>query len=228
MRPLLISLLLSAFAQATPAPQQTDGEVRAKLRARLGEQREILLRDVHRLGDGKIELELFAESEMDPQRARAILADFPRYGSWMLRDINRAPDGSRYLCQLQQLRTPPRTADLLEALYSFDVPLFHTQRLVTFRLKSEAARESFTVLAESEDPADALATADGVLKVFPSEKNPSRSWIYARGRVHLRSWLLYEALPEKVLSHETAERLRILLDNYLREESVRRTVRLNN
>ncbi len=208
---------LSALALILPS----DEAILAELRTRLAGQDEAVHREIKRKGNRTIEMVNCIATEMDPRLAPAILADTRHYADWALNGINQRPTGGTYVALLHGLNVDPKTPDLLTVTFSFDLPLFRTPRSAAFQMESSTEKGIFTLTAEALDTSGTFTHADIALKVFPAPR-PGFSWLYARGEAQLRSWVLYEALPEKLLNRESGERIRIILDNYLREENSRR------
>jgi hypothetical protein len=208
----------AALASALVLPP--DAEILATLKNRLGGEQETVQREVKRTPNRTIEITNFILAEMDPKLAPAILADYRHY-DWVLTDINRRPTGGTYFALLLGLSVEPQTPDPLIVKFAFDLPLFNKPHEAPFKMETHTDRGVFTLNAEAMDTSGTFTHAEVALKLFPAPRS-GYSYLFVKGEAQLRSWVLYEALPEKLLNRESGERVRIILDNYLREETARR------
>lgn len=196
-----------------------DEECLTLLRQHLGAHTDFVDRSLKRVGDQTVELEVFIVGEGDITIAHQVFSDFPRYGSWAIRNINRKPSGGNYMLQIRKLDPDPKDRSVLTADLAFELPLFSKEFKRAFRLSSTKNGRGFTLTGEAIHGETAIVgNADGFMKVFPAENKQGRLWIYVKGRAKIKNWLVYEALPDKLLARESAERIRLVMDNYLTEE----------
>jgi len=224
----LLLLLLVVWCQSLPAFDTTlpaDREIFQKLKARVAGRGDVAEREIRRAGDRVIELENFISTEMDSKLAPVIFSDYAHWAQWVLPGINDKPDGGSYLTQLHGLEVDPSSPDLINVSFSFNVPLFRKPRTARFKLASHTSAGIYTLSGRLLESEGTLAEATATMKIFPAEGIRNRCWLYVNGRVRLKSMILYEALPEKLLKREASERVRILLDNYAKEERERETAR---
>ena len=88
--------------------------------------------------------------------------------------------------------------------------------------RRNAPERSITVYGETlVHPEASIAKAKGTLKVFRAPQ-PNRLWFYFTGESLFRSWIFYEALPERLLTRESGERVLTVIENYQQEEQRRR------
>lgn len=215
---IFLFLCPSLYALDTALPD--DASILAKLKTHVAGKGDVAEREIRRVGNRTIELENFISTEMDPRLAPVIFADFPHWSRWVLPGINDKPTGGTYITQLHALEM--QSADKLLATFSFDLPLFRGQRHAHFRLQSSTVKNVFTLTGDLLDSEGTFEAARATLKEFAAEGSSTRCWLYVNGRVQLKSGILYEALPEKLLKREASDRVRIILDNYQKEEQSRR------
>src|SRR5690606_10707895 len=144
---------------------------------------------------------------------------FPNYPDWVFNGINDRPEGGKYFTQVRDLtyQSPPPTG-LLIAHLAFELPVFKHELKRKFQMHSETHNDVFTLHGKILPLKDSvIPNAEGFMKVFPVSSN--RVWIYTKAWIRLKPWLLYQALPERLLQSETGERLQIILDNYVKEEA---------
>ncbi|NBT57926.1 hypothetical protein EBT16_03990, partial [bacterium] len=70
----------------------------------------------------------------------------------------------------------------------------------------------------SKDAESLLSSLTGFIMAFPAPKQKERLWVYFKGRTKIASWVLYQAIPEKLLAHESSDRIQTVLDNFGNEE----------
>lgn len=200
------------FGDATP--------IYEKLKRQLPPQGDYLRRDFTRLGNKTIRVETFISTEMDREKGAAILGDFERYPAWALRGINERPGGGEYRLKLLSLKPAPEDKSVLEIAYRFDFPLFRFSGKTRFKFRAEHRENHFKVCTESVgDPDGLLRRAEGCARVFEPEGGAKgRAWIHAEAIAVVRSQVLYELLPEAVLSRILGERVEKIVANYLERE----------
>ena len=217
--------IFTATAWGT-VPLPPDGELLKVLRARLPSHGDAAERKVTRVGNRTIEFESWVSTEADFGDAKEILADWDHYGDWVLANINKKPSGGNYLVQILDLKPAAGQKDTVVTTVKIDLPLFQHELQCVLKLKSMGTPEAFTLIGDiSGMTGTYIENVEAVLKMFPVEKTTNRAWIYVKGLVKLKNWLLYEAMPERMLKSETGQRIQTIVDNYLKEESRRRLAR---
>lgn len=217
MRVLFSVLLLAGIASAAP-PELSDEVLLPKLRQKLGSEPDYFERNVKRMGHRTITLEVTLSTHGEYALARDILPDIRGWPGWALEKINERPDGTKYLIQVLGLEPMPDPAMMLAKLF-IDIPVFRQKTERALHFKSERGPASATVEVETlPSETGLIEVLRGVGRVFPAEGRADRIWFYFQGEVKLRSWLVYEALPERLLKRETGDRIRRIMDNYVREE----------
>jgi hypothetical protein len=215
---LLLFTTLPLLAERRPDP--TDDEAYKKLQDILKKQSgPYNVRQITRVGKNTVEFEAFISLEADSKLYKKILGDFKNYPQWAIKNINNKPSGGTYYIKIKELKVSPADPNLLIGIIFIDLPIMRHNFIGEFKLSSEETPKSYTVIGKMiSGPQSILESADGMMKIFPAENKPSYRWIYVRSNVVLRNWLLYEAMPEKLLKRESGDRIQIVLDNYLDEE----------
>jgi len=210
-------LLFCAAASAiSPEP---DSIVLPRLRQKLKGQTELSVRTVKKAGNRTVEFESILCQEGDIKFAPEILANISEYGRWALKNINVHPGGGTYYLQINALTVDPKTPDILKSDTILNLPVFHKEIQREFKMHGERKGDVFTLAGEAlPNEKSLIEDAGGYMRVYPAEGMPGRVWIYVHGSATLRNWFIYEALPERLLTSETGERIQIVLDNYLNEE----------
>jgi len=220
--PLAVTLAVFAAVGRAGVPIPPDADLLPRLEKDLRGQRQTMIREVRRLGNRTLELELTAAIEADFEIVREVFSQVPSYPSWVLEGINDRPSGGKFFFQVLSLEADPKIPSVLHAKFLVDLPLLKHRSRRAFRFDIRSGPQSFTQAIEALPLEEGLIeTAEGVLKIFPAARAPDLVWVYFRGMAVLRSWLLYEALPERILKKETGERLEILLANYRKVEQRR-------
>ena len=214
-----LAALCMGGASAKTFTVPSDEEVLAKLRPVLRGHDEYLHRKLKKVGKKTVELEAMIVAEGDMKYVPVAFGNWAGYSKWALKDINKKPGGGSYLLHVIDLWVEPGEKDTLRTHFRFDFPLFKKEIKRAFRMSSSSTPKSFTLLGEGIPADDSpIGAANGLMKIFPAENKPGRIWIYGKGSAQFRNWLLYEALPERLFSKETGERMLIVLNNYLKEE----------
>jgi len=216
---LIFSLVFSLVASGEPLEHLSDAAVLEILSARLRPGEETTTRSIKRLGHHTIEMETLISTDGEIKIADRILSDFDRYPQWVLQNINRAPGGGDYYVHLDKLFINAPEKNLLTALVTINLPLFKASQDCQFRLGKELHGDNLTITAMAiPNKKSVLESMEGYIKILPAPHSRGWIWAYVKTRTVIKNWLLYEALPEKVLGRESADRLQTVLDNYHREE----------
>lgn len=189
-------------------------------------QRELSLKNgdyfkrvVRRAGNNTIDLEGYASLNGTLNNFYEIAKDVPSYRKWALNGINQKPGGGRYLVQILDLKPHPQRTNVLEAIFGLNFPGIQAKVEKDFLIHVGKDARSVTVACESLKAQDLiLSSLQGFITAFEAPKQKERLWVFFKGRALLRSWLLYQALPEKLLTTESSERIQTVLDNFTGEE----------
>ncbi len=208
----------AAFPLSPPA----EAVVQTRLVQRLSEKGDFQDRVFRRIGNRTVEFEGFISTEADFSLVKEIFNDIPHYPRWILPHINQRPSGDSYFIKLNDLVSGPNSSTSLIATLGFELPLFKREIPCHLNFKTENRGNSFwlTINADPNIKSKYIESFSSIIQVF--QKGEGHVWIYAIGNVQFRNWLLYEALPDRMLTRETGERLQIVIDNYLAEENFRR------
>jgi hypothetical protein len=221
----VISTLVQAkVLQTTPlleSKNPTPQDVQHALQKTLEGQGDIIKRYVRRLGEKTIEMQSFLSIEGNLGQASKILPDFPRIPAWALANINTSPSGRNYYFKITG--ATPEGKDLITFDFTLDLPLYKHRGARKFRFQSETAGEGLLVSAEAvPEPESVISSTNARLYVFRAgASEPGRVWLAIIARMVIRPWLLYEALPERLIASESTERLETVIANYQAEEDKR-------
>src|SRR5690606_15532083 len=103
-----------------------------------------------------------------------------------------------------------------------NLPFLKKNRARTFSLAASPSKGGFSIVGEtSVNAKSSVKRARAFMKAYPSEKSPGVIWVMVKAVVEFRNWLVYEALPERVLLREVGDRLQYIVTNYETEESRR-------
>lgn len=176
-------------------------------------------RTIKRAGNQTIELEGFASINGTLEAFYHIAQDVPSYRKWVLPGLNQKPQGGNYLLQILDLKASPSNPRLLTAVFGLSFPGIKQTLHKTFLITPEKNSNHVTVSCQNMESKDLLLNSlVGFISAFPDPKNKERLWVYFKGLAQLRSWILYQALPEKLLVRESSERIQTVLDNFSSEE----------
>ena len=212
----LSSRALSLPSWVQPSPSLAYISLQRELSLKSGD---FFKRVVRRVGNNTIDLEGYAALGGTLHNFYEIAKDVPSYRQWALNGINQKPGGGKYLVQILDLKPHPKRTHVLGALFGINFPGIQAKVEKDFLIHVGKDRQSVTVACESLQVPDLiLSSLHGFITAFEAPKKKERLWIYFKGRALLRSWLLYQALPEKLLSTESSERIQTVLDNFTGEE----------
>jgi hypothetical protein len=199
----------------------TTQEVRDALTKEFKGKGDLVRRSVRRLGHKTIELQAFVSIEGNFEQAAQILANFQKDPSWALKGINDSPSGRSYYFKITKAN--PEPPNILSFSFVLELPLYQHKGVRKFKLTSKRADGSFLFEGESlPDPESVISSCSSRVYVFPAVGQPDRLWIAAMGRIEIKPWILYEALPERILTNESTERLETLIGNYQKQEDALR------
>lgn len=221
-RPFLLLLCVCSFARGLTLPPEA--EVQKKLADRLTGKEDYSERVAKRMGNRTIQVEGLIAMDGDIALAQEILSDPKEFGRWLLPNINTRPSGGEYLVKVLGLDLLSGTTNHLVTKLRFDLPLFQKDIECHMLVGTERKEKWLQLNANVESMQGTyIEHFHAVLQFFPREKG--KLWVYAIGEVRFKHWILYEALPDRLLTRETGERLQIAIDNYLNEENHRRSLK---
>lgn len=221
-------LLLLALLLTLPLPAaETDEEILALLRATLKGKGDYIQRKVERIGEKTIRIESYISMEGDLKWFGKIATDVSDYGTWLLNKINEKPDGGTYPVKIMGLDKDPEDAiNGLFAQMRLDFPVIKKDLRRKLRFIPHVSKSRVLIDGEMPDAKDNMMSAGSAkLVFFQADGEPSRMWGYVEGKIKIRNWLLYEALPTGILKREAGERFQQVITNYLAEEN--RRIRLS-
>lgn len=200
-------------------PPETDDETFARLTKLLKGRGDWQKNTLTRLGDRTIQLDSVISLDGDFELIPKIMSNFGEYSRWLIEDINRSPSGRNYYMQVKNVAVDPNTTDIVRVFYSFNLPVFKHIGNRGFRLKADTKPKCFSIQAEGiPHEKSIIESTVGTLRVFKGPDQPERLWVSMRGQLKLRNWIVYEALPERLITREAGERIEIMLKNFQKEE----------
>lgn len=201
----------------SPLPQTAYQIVNTELSSKRGDY---FKRTVKRVGNQTIEMEGVASINGRLENFYEIAKNVPAYRTWALPNINQRPAGGQYLVKILDLKPVPQKTNQLIAEFGINLPGIQRKISRGFSIFTEKGTNDVTVTCESNQDKDSiLSSLTGYIIAFPAPKQRERLWVYFKGRTQLESWLLYQAIPEKLLAHESSDRIQTVLDNFGSEES---------
>lgn len=220
---LAVFLFLGIFAPlccAKPTWILTPDQIYPLLETHLSHKKgDYFKRTVRRVGNQTIELEGFSSLSGRLENFYSVAKDIPHYRQWALTGLNKKPAGGEYLLQILDLRVDPQKSNVLHALFGLRFPGIHQDLRRSFLIIPTQQPRSVTVSCQSLDAPDlVLSSLVGYITAFSAPKDPERLWVYFKGVAKIRSWILYQALPERLLTQESSERIQTVLDNFSQEE----------
>lgn len=220
---LLLSFSLFASSFKIPTALDTDEQILASLSQFFkGNENDSYQRTIRRVGDNTIQFEAFIAMEADRKLMPKILSNLSRYNVWITPNINKSPTGKDYILKIFRFIHEAKTPNSVTPEFMLDLPGFRKLTTRTFNAKTEQKGPVFTLSGETPpDETSHIERATCQLKMFPSSTNPSKVWLYVKAKIKLRYWLLYEALPTRLLERESMERIQTVLDSYAIEEQSR-------
>jgi len=217
---LFFGFVLGPLSFCLPSWVSSETEIYQKLNSELSKKNgDYLKRTVRRLGKKTIELEGFAAINGTLEVFSKVAGDLKGYRNWALTGINQKPTGGMYLLKILDLRQSPTIHNQIIAKFGLSFPGIQHTFERAFTINNFRTTQSTTVTCENTAGHHSLLSSlNGFITAFPAPQQSERLWVYFKGRAQITSWLLYEALPEKLLSTESSERIQTVLDNYGNEE----------
>jgi len=201
-----------------------DPQMYTVIKNAIGGRKQVFRRSLKRLGNNTIEIQAVISAEGSFKYAPKILANVKQFPEWALDNINVNSTGSDYHFQIIGATVEPKDDSILGFSFKLQVPVLSYQGSRQFKTKSVARKDVFILEGDSLPANDSVVESVNLfMRVYPADNDPNQIWIAAFGKVVLRSWLLYEALPERLVTRESAERFQTLLSNYLHREDKIRT-----
>ncbi len=201
----------------------SDAALISKLSPALSGKTEFYDTQVKRLGKNTLEVECFAALHGEISLFKKIVPKYAEWRDWLLADINLPePGADAYVFQFHDILQ--QTADSVVTVFSFNLPFFGKQRTRGFNVKKIETDKSLALLAETQLSENSVVkTAKAYLKAIQPAQPSQTLWVGVSAVVEFKSWMLYQALPEKVVLREVGERLKIISENYKKEENLSRT-----
>ncbi len=199
-----------------------DTALLAKLREKLKGKNDYIERNVERLGDKTLKVESFISMEGDLLWFGKIASDVQDYETWLLHKINERPDGGTYPVKVTALEKVKDDPYALISEMKIDFPLVKKTLRRKMRFVPTATPTKVIIDAEMPDLDDSMLSSGNCRLVFvKAEGEAGRMWGHLEGKVKIRNWFLYEALPTRILKREAGERFLQVVNNYLAEENRR-------
>jgi hypothetical protein len=154
---------------------------------------------------------------------KKIVPEYDQWREWLLTDINLPePGASDYIFQFHDIvKRDPTT---ITTVFSFNIPFFHKHRQRSFDVFRFESEKSVWLTAETQlSTGSAVKKAHAYLKILSPSTTQKLLWVSVKATIEFRNAFLYLALPDKVLLREVGERLRMVAENYRREEVFFRT-----
>ncbi len=203
-----------------------DEAILSLLRTHLKGKGDHIERTVERIGGKTLRLESFISMEGDLGWFGRISSDVQQYSSWILNQINERPEGGTYPVQLTGLAKDSTDPLGLFAEMKLVFPLIKKTLRRQMRFVPNIKANRVRIDAEMPNLDDTmLSSGRAQLVFFPAQGDPGRLWGYVEGTIKIRNWLLYEALPTRILKRDAGERFLQIVNNYQAEEN--RRIRLN-
>ncbi|MBY0369584.1 hypothetical protein K2X33_02790 [bacterium] len=176
---------------------------------------------VERKGDKTLEVESLLEIAGDLASFEMVAKDLPHWRDWAFEKINNPGEGqSDYIVQLHDAVS--KAPEQMTALFSFNLPFFGKNRTRSFHIQQSKIPAGYRIQAESLlNTNSALKSAKVVADAYLATTKKNMLWVAIHATVVFKSWLIYEALPEKVVLRELGDRLSTIVANF-ETESTRR------
>ena len=239
-RLLGLLFLYPALTQGTPALESIGHPSIGKLGGSIEEikkrtQKELLgagdivKRTVKRLGDKTLELESFANIDADYDTFWNITKEFQNWNDWVLKDINKKPEGGEYYAKILRFENVPNLPQQLKIFLLLDFPVYKKSLVAHMDLLATRTEGHFTLQGKlaPKNIEEAIIPRCEVTGIFFETDNPNRIQAYIKGWMVLKPWVLYQALPKKLLTKEAGNRVRRVIDNYMELEISRERAALS-
>jgi hypothetical protein len=215
---LILSLFLFFVwpALADFPPLKTDEEVQAKFQSLFGSQtNEQFQRSFRRKGNKVIELETYAILQAQPKLFEKIMSDFKTAETWALKNINVRASGESYYAIVKDVHMDAKDPTLMHTLIRLEFPLFKQTIQRDYRLK--ILHNPFRIRMEAiPQEGSSVESSLSELRMFPLNANTVK--LYFISYIRIKSRILYEVIPERLIQTEAGERIQTVFDNYHAEE----------
>lgn len=192
-------------------------EIRSALSQKLKLPGDQLYKAIRRIGDKTIEMQVMISMSGNIDKARSLFTDIEHIPDWALNNINLSTTGKPFYFKINNAISDGK--DSLNFLFTLDLPIFKHKGSKKFKFVSKNIPYGFLVSAEATKEANSvISSAIADLYVFSAERDPRQLWLAVLAKVTFNQWLLYEALPERLVTRESASRLERLILNYQNEE----------
>lgn len=218
---LILSVSLVCFAQLASADSisiEKRDQVLKTLKTNLYGVGDHVERKVERLGDKTLRLETLISLEADLPRMISIFKDVKSYPDWIIRDINVNAEGDPYRMQVLSFK-PNGIENQLVLDMNINVPIIRRKITRVAEFSPMDIDGTFVLKAEMHPTPEGMVES-GLAHMYlvQATDDNSRVWVYIDGSLKLRNWLIYQALPKRLLQREAGERVDIVLRNYMAEE----------
>ena len=197
----------------------SDDEIMAYLSENLKGQGDHIVRSVTRsqTREKTLLLKSAMARELDFEIIKTVMASPEKYRNWMLDGINIRANGNPYYVLFEDVIAP--APGRLDFKMRLDFPVFKAESTQPFNLKIEKEdRVLRAYMTAHADPNRILEEMVGQMRIYQAPDDPTRVWIYLEGSMTLIPWLLFEALPVRLLSREYLYRMSLILRNSQKEE----------
>lgn len=207
-----------AFADAVTDFPPSD-QIFPKIKKTLAGKGDMATREVQRVGNKTLLMEAFVSTDGNYDMAKKIFTNFELYPKWTLNDINKSAAGKTYKMQFQGMKWSPSDS-MMEILYELNLPVYHYTGSRKYHIEEVKSEKTLCIEVSAATLKDAfIESSKGRFYVWKAPGEKDRIWFYFRGYATIGPWIIYEALPERVVMNESGERVQTLLQNYQKEES---------
>ncbi len=219
---LLFSCRPTLCADNITVAKEIFPQVQSKLK---NKSSDFLEHEVKRLGNKRISLNAYVSFEADWKLLTTLTQQFSKYPSWILPRINEFAPGEKFYIQIISISPDVKFPNHLEVQLALILPGLNIPITRVFKFEPSLATDnsilSFKITALKSEESQ-VKDLSGYIHFYKDPNNPFRAWGYVDITVLLNYWLVYEALPEKILNKEAGERVRIIMENYQGFENTNR------
>lgn len=177
---------------------------------------------VRKLGNRKVELEGFVSLDADWNTIQTTAKKVSDYPKWIFPRINFRGKGESFYLLFNSMELVPEAPQDLKVEIALAIPAIKisVKKNFHFEFLPQANPNQWTLTTRIVDPSDsAVESFSGYAHFYRPPHRSGRVWCYLNLSLVFNSWVIYESLPERLLSTEAGERLRILMESYQTLES---------
>jgi len=226
IRVLLIAIFfIGPLTFGIPASEQYQGDdlkIFERLQKTLTGHGEASFSTLSRLGDKTVAIELMVSLDGNAQLSAEILQRPNEYWRWAQPGINDKPQGGSYRLKILSLNhAPSKPENWLQLQMAIHLPFLKMNVERDFEVTTRKdSSQVHTIKATAPLSNDSqLRQADILIKSFSAPDRPQAIWMYVKATISVRSRVLYEALPERLIASETKDRIEQVMRNYQKEEN---------